>query len=219
MENNKPDYCKTLGSYSAAKIGKWSKNLESSDTKADLAVLRNFASKRPFDSLEPWPIILDGNEEKVNILLSDFIYNKNSRLSGFTRGQIALYYSLIFFAVHQQGMDNISMHQPGVSLGTALNSMVYKTGADPESIKDEKKKVYRRLKSIAGKKDLFMQMTDLRGIIGLLHSNNIGLDYVRLTNDLFWIQFPDHKNKTLIQWINDFNRTNNKENINGKLIC
>lgn len=215
MENNCFDSQKALQNHVSSKIGRWSSTLEYPDTKADLAILRSFAGKRPFDSIKPWPILLNGDEDQVNLILSNYQYGRNNRLYGLSCGQVALYHSLIFFALHQQGISDKSMHKPGVTMGSALKNLVYNKISDPEqgddsiaeSIENKKKKIYNRLISLSGKKDLFMQMNAIRGLIDLLHTNKIPVDYSQLAEDLFNIQFPKNKDSVLIRWINDFNRT------------
>lgn len=211
MENQKNDISSSLKRFSSKKIQKWSSSLQSSQTKADLAVLRKNIGKQPFDCIESWPIILDGLDEETDPILNSLYCTGEKYSSSLTKGEIALFYAFSLYAVHQQSISDKSMHQKDQSFGKSLSQLAQRKAKDKDSLSDEIKKIIKRLNALAGKKNLKMQMSDLRGLISLLHSVEVPVDYVQLTDDLLKLQFPRSKNKVLIHWINDFNRSKFEE--------
>ena len=195
-----------IRNYVGKKVGLWSSTLSNAQTKADLALLRKYAGKRPGDSIEPWTVILDGNEDEIEQILGSYFYPQNKRLTGLTKGQVSLFYALTLYAIHQQSISDRSMDKKGEKIGKALKSLVSKRASNGGSTADETQKIYKKLKALAGKKDLIMQMSDLKGLISLLHSSQIPIDYSMLAADIFSMQFPETKNRVFIRWINDFNR-------------
>lgn len=46
----------------------------------------------------------------------------------------------------------------------------------------------------------------MRGMVQLLRSKNIPLDYPALAEDLFWYQQPEHQAQVRLRWGQDFYR-------------
>lgn len=209
MDNSEKRISQLLKEYSGNKITLWSKNLDTAKTTAELATLRKYIGKDPDQVIEPWAIILDGNEEILKYIL-DPKYGQKMMI-GPNKAEIALYYSFALYALHQRSKKE-SMHTSEQKFGQALHQLVeYRASKNGGLFSDESKKIFQRLKCIAGKRELKLQMAEIRGLISLLNEAGIPFDYSKMTVDLFWMQYPNVKNRILIEWINDFNRATMKK--------
>lgn len=52
----------------------------------------------------------------------------------------------------------------------------------------------------------------MRGMVQLLRSQDIPLDYPALAEDLFWFQIPSQRAKVCLRWGQDFYRRDLSEN-------
>lgn len=194
-----------LRKYSGKKIGRWAATLNLPETKADLALLRKYIGKDPNQVIDPWSVILDGDEEGLKLILAPHQNSGQEEISTLTRSEIALYHTFSLYALHQRSRTD-PMTASDTSIGKALNQLAVFRGTKTGSTTDESDKIFRRLKAMAHKKTLKAMIPDLRGLISLLNEAKIPLDYPALAVDLFWLQNPRTKNRVLIHWINDFNK-------------
>ncbi len=202
-----------LKHYSYKKIQQWGNSLTSAETKADLALLRKFVGKSPEQVIEPWPVILDGEEKDLQEILNPLYVPKQNKLSGLTPGEIALYYTFCLYAIHQRSRTDKSMFEANVSVGQAFHQLAIERARKNGSLSDESEKIFKRLKAMAGKKELKAMIPDLRGLVALLNEAKIPMDYAALAVDLLRLQSPKTKNQVLIRWINDFNRAKSVDEI------
>ena len=113
-------------------------------------------------------------------------------------GEWAVYTTLTLFALHQQGKDLKSqcMNQEGMFLGKAVRTLI-QTSEDENRVK-------RRFDAAATSNSMEEIAHHLRGLIQLLKSENIPLDYPKLTEDLYRFQFPEARDNVRLMWGREF---------------
>lgn len=116
---------------------------------------------------------------------------------GPSREEWAIYLALTLFSLHQQGRTK-SMMEKGLSLGKAIARLVKRGDEFGEE------RVTRRFTMVAGSSDIKGLSVHLRGVIQLLKSEEIPLDYGRLASDLYMFQSPSMRAKVLLQWGQDY---------------
>ena len=128
--------------------------------KASLANLRRGIGTTPGDIPELWELFLQDLPEEML-----------SRNGVPTHAQWAVYITLTLFALHQQGKDlqKESMYRQGNSLGKAVACLIHG--------EDDKTRIQRRFNVLATSADIQELAHHLRGIIQLLRSEGIPLDY------------------------------------------
>lgn len=157
---------------------------------ATLAKLRRGIRKAPGSLPELWDITLEG--------LPESLLSKNDRPS---YGEWAVYSALTLFALHQQGKDikNQCMHESNVSLGQAMRQLINRNLEREDAIK-------RRFVTAVTAESYEELTWHLRGLIQLLRTDEIKLDYSRLAKDLFHFQIPNYRDGIRLQWGRDFYR-------------
>ncbi len=161
--------------------------------KAQMANLRRGIGREPGELPQLFGIILQDMPE-------EFLSDEGIA----TSEEWACYISLTLFAMHQQGYDIKSqpMHtSKGISIGRALA----KLAASYEDANAEQR-MLQRMQTLATSVDMKELSHHLRGIVQLLKSKGISLDYEMLTKDLYELQFPDGKNHVCLRWGRDFYR-------------
>lgn len=118
-----------------------------------------------------------------------------------SRSERALHASLVLYATHAQSADG-PRHVPRKRLGHAVRELAEKT--NPKDVEDGS--VARRFRSAASATTWNSAVTHLRGLISLLRSHGIGLDYGSLAGDLYRIQDRDGLRRVRVQWARDFYR-------------
>lgn len=153
-----------------------------------LAQLRHGIGKEPGDVPQLWGFFLDSMPE-------DFYGN-----DGPSRAEWAVYISLTLFALHQQGKDisHNLMYKDGQSLGTAIASLVHND--------NDLERVLRRFNTVATANSIEELSYHLRGIIQLLRTEGIGLDYSKLAGDIYSFQFIELAPRVRLKWGQDFYR-------------
>ena len=161
-----------------------------SEARASLANLRRGIGRTPGELPELWGDFLLGMPEEL--------YGKGNVVS---HAEWAVYISLTLFALHQQGKDrkNMPMHKNGISLGKATNCLIKDEDSD-------RTRIARRFYSAATAKDMTELAYHLRGLVTLLRTDGIPLDYVMLACDLYSFRDPDKREKVLLRWGEDFCR-------------
>ena len=106
--------------------------------------------------------------------------------------------ALTLYALHQQGAQR-SMQADGQRLGMAIRKLA---GNDTDRLKA----VQRRFNAFATARSMPECLHHLRGLIQLLRSEDIPLDYVELAGDLYEFQTPDGAARVRLRWGQDFYR-------------
>lgn len=106
--------------------------------------------------------------------------------------------ALTLYALHQQGAQR-SMHADGQRLGMAIRKLA---GNDTDRLKA----VQRRFNAFATARSMPECLHHLRGLVQLLRSEDIPLDYVELAGDLYEFQTPDGAARVRLRWGQDFYR-------------
>jgi len=173
------------------KIGRMIESNTQSEVKAALAMLRRGIGKAPGSMPELWNVTLS---ELPEILLS-----KNEEP---TNGEWAVHTALTLYALHQQGKDSERhcMQKEGENLGIAARRLVDREKSNEEA-------VIRRFHLVALSDNFNRLSWHLRGLIQLLKSKDIPLDYPALTEDLYWFNFNDMRDGIRLKWGQDFYRS------------
>ncbi len=155
---------------------------------AQLAAMRKGAGKKPGDDPMLWGMLF--------LDLPPEMEGKNGIAS---REEWAIYTAMTLFALHQQGNDikTSCMHQPKQSLGKAAAIL----GAQ-ESVSEEA--VLRRFNALATSQDIEELAWHLRGMVKLLASKGVKLDYARLAEDLYWYQAESQRSRVRLIWGQDY---------------
>jgi CRISPR system Cascade subunit CasB len=179
---------------------------ESPWSRAALAKLRRGIGKKPGELPELFEILLVDMPEEL--------YSKGDEPS---HSEWAIYTALTLFALHQQGKDHpmsvsgkVENKNIGNSLGTAVGYLVKQDREREPAIK-------RRFDAVATANEFTEFAHHARGMIQLLRAGDIGLDYPRFAEDLFWYQFNENKNRIRLRWGEDYYRITqpNLEKENG----
>lgn len=167
-------------------------NLSEHPQKAALANLRRGVGRVPGELPELW-----------GEFLLDFPQELESKTGVPTRAEWAVYLALTLYALHQQGRDvrREPMHREDQPLGRAVRRLV-KPGEDPQDAA-----VLRRFQALTSAASMREVSQHLRGIIQILRSEGIALDYVRLAADLYDLQFPEASQRVRLRWGQDYYRT------------
>lgn len=186
---------KQAGAFVKQKIIWLTKSNNESMVRATLAKLRRGIGKPPGSQPDLWNITLNG--------LPETLMSKSGEA---TRGEWAVHTALTLYALHQQGknLKEHCMNQEGISLGAAVRKLV-------NSNRDNEEAVRRRFLSAVVSDSFEKFCWLLRGVIQLLKTKNIPLDYPMLTEDLYWFQFPDWQDSVRLKWGQDFYRTTKSE--------
>lgn len=108
----------------------------------------------------------------------------------------AVHAALTLFAVHQQSRP-VGMHQHGVGLGRAVARLDrVRGGSDSEHTSP----VRRRFDAVVTSDGLGEVVQHLRGLVTLLRSEGIGLDYGMLADDLDQFQRPGGADVVRRRW-------------------
>jgi CRISPR system Cascade subunit CasB len=169
------------------------KESSSGEGKAMLAQLRRGLGKKPGDDPRLFGVLLQDMPE-------DF-FGKDGVP---TKEEWACYIALTLYAMHQQGKsisDNKMNTSENISLGTAMRQLAVSQGDDNSWIR-----IQEKYKSLVGALDIVAIENYLRGIISLLKSKSIPINYSMLAVDLYEIQFADSKSKVILRWGQDLYR-------------
>lgn len=183
------DEAKKVRKFVTYQISRLSGNKNEAATRATLAKLRRGIGNEPGSMPELWDVTLNGLDESLS-----------SKDGAPTRREWAVHTALTLYALHQQGAD---IHQHPMSkeentLGTSLRKLIKN--------EDDEKRVKRRFDAAATSDSLAEFSHHLRGLIQLLKSQDIPLDYPTLAEDLYWFQFPEARDSIRLRWGRDFYR-------------
>ena len=200
MANSEEHTEKRVEQITAGKIRRILELKNEGQRKAILANLRRGAGRTPGELPELWGEFLEGVPEDLCGTGKD---DPNWT-------EWAVYTALTLFALHQQGHDceKSPMHKENIGLGTAVAQTV-----SPENVKmsdDERKaafaRVRRRFNIVATASSMEKLSWHLRGLIQLISSQSVGLDYGRLARDLYLYQIPAVQKSVRLQWGRDLYR-------------
>ena len=126
-----------------------------------------------------------------------------------SKAEWAAYLTLTLYALHQQGhdMEKENMQREGIGLGAAVRRLV------PDGEVAENSSVFSRFQTLATSSDIKELAYHLRGIIQLLNQGRIGLDYVRLSEDLYQYQFDGSRDGVRLKWGRQYFGEGKKEEI------
>lgn len=147
------------------------------------------------------------------ILLADMPEDFMSESGAATREEWVCYTTLTLYALHQQGHDMGGMQMHAIeksSIGSALRNLAFTYEGDPNA----EQRMLQRLRTLATAVDRKELAYHLRGIIQLLKSKGIPLNYEMLAGDLYEMQFPEAKKRVCLRWGQDFYRSRYKEEKN-----
>jgi CRISPR system Cascade subunit CasB len=113
--------------------------------------------------------------------------------------------------MHQQSKLPKQMSVPGRTLGRAVKSLAMKRGNNFEN-----GPVKRRFIAAAASATIQEFSHHLRGLIQLMRSEDVTLDYPELARDLLSFQFPDGPDRMRLKWGRDFYYNSDSED-DGKI--
>lgn len=148
-----------------------------------MANLRHGIGKRPGDIPELWGMIFDS--------LPAELMGRNKA----SNAEWAVYTALTLYALHQQGNDTY-MNQRDMSVGRATSRLV----KNEEDIK----RILNRLNLVVTSVSPEDLAYHLRGVVQLLKSENIPLDYARLAKELYLFYDQEQAEAIKLSWGRDF---------------
>lgn len=168
-------------------------------SRAKIAKLRHVSSQTIGESPETWEFLIDGFPDEL-------IGKGNSP----TTAERIAFCTLTLYASHQQSQsqpmyiknsagNGESWRPDGKhSLGAAVRKFVDQQAKGDTPL--EKNPAFKRLVNIINSHELDEQAIHLRGLIQLLKSQDIALDYTSLAWDLYRLQFPETKKEVTLRW-------------------
>ena len=165
---------------------------DSGGGKAMLANLRQGIGHEPGELPQLWGILLSDMPEKFQ-----------SESGKATKEEWVCYVTFTLYALHQQGYDTRSqkMHSDEeISIGTAMVNLIATYDGDPNA----EQRMVQKLRTLATSADMKELSYHLRGIVQLLKSNSISLNYKKLAGDLYEMQFQEGKKRVCLKWGQDF---------------
>ena len=176
---------KELYRVTARVVFRLGERLESSDTKATLARLRNSISRDISETIAIWPLMFE--EMPLEYLSRDGIptYEEN-----------AILVALQLYALHQQGNSKLVHEASGDSVGKALRAI---RGSDNTALD-------RRFNVMITSNSFVELTTHLRHLISILKQEaDRKIDYAKLAEDFYWYQIsPETANRMRMRWGQDY---------------
>lgn len=184
---------KDVQAVAAKMIHRILKNPNPGAQKAALANLRRGIGHAPGEIPQLW---------------GEFLLDLPEEMSGWdgepSREEWAIYTALTLFALHQQGHDpdREPMHREGNRFGTSVGRLA--------TDEDEMKRILRRLNAAATAGSVSALAHYLRGLVQLLRTEGIAVDYAALAGDIFRYQYPEFTAQVRLAWGQDFYACYNK---------
>lgn len=185
---------KKLKEYVIRKIMRLHEDKNEARVKTNLSIMRRGLGKHPGDMPDIWMLFFDGFPE-------EFMGEDGEA----TKEEWAAYQALALFSLSQQGKDIRSqlMHEEGIGIGTAIRHIAKND--------DELEAVRRRFNIILTSGDIIELSHYLRGMVQLLRSKDIKMDYGEMAKDMFYYQFESSRSSIRLKWGQDFYRNYTKE--------
>lgn len=195
MENknkNEKSKSKQVYDYTYSKL-KYLESLLAKDTgKGILANLRRGVGRKLGETPELWGLVFDRCPKEL--------LGKRD----FSNAEWSIYTALTLYALHQQGNSQPMNCYDDTSLGKACRKLVKDDGNE--------ERILNRLSLVVtatSKEDISYH---LRGIVQLLSSNGIPLDYSNLAKQLYLIINSDYSESIKLSWGRDFYPYENPKN-------
>ena len=132
-----------------------------------------------------------------------------------TTGERAVHTALTLWALHQ-GSNDVSMNSTGGrdrTIGASVRRLAYSDMGGRE--RAEEHPVYKRLCAMIAAPTFESLTVHARGLVSMLGSAEIPMDYGRFAADLYHWQKPERRASVLRQWGRDFARTPTDEEQTG----
>ncbi len=155
--------------------------------RAALANLRRGIGRSPGELPELWGSFLQE-------MPTEFFAQRGSP----TAAEWAVYLALTLFALHQQSQDK-PMCAQGAGIGQAVRRLAAGQREDPQE-----SGAFKRFSALITSDSMEEVSHHLRGLIQLLRSEGLPLDYPQLAFDLFELQFPDSAPRVKLRWGQDY---------------
>lgn len=155
--------------------------------RAALAKLRQASAHEPGTVPDVWAFTVEGVPEGLPPATRD-------------RVETAVHVALTLFAIHQQARGT-SMHDPMVPLGRAVRRLGQAEATDADL---HETPLYRRFTAMVLAETMTGLVTHARGIVTQLRAHDLGFDYGRFADDLYWFQHPAHRPDARRRWGRDF---------------
>ena len=188
-----------LRSFVGSKIGSLLKSSDESYVRASLAKLRRGVGKKPGSMPDIWEFTLENLPE-------EFL----SKTGEPTNAEWAVHMSMTLFALHQQGksLPDNPMSKSGkgeLQLGGAVRKLIVIGGESAEQ------GIKRRFDAAVTADSPEELSHHLRGIIQLLKSEGVPLDYPQLAVDLYRFLYPEYRDSVRLRWGQDYYRIGKDE--------
>lgn len=174
-----------------SKIAELSQSINQSATTATLAKLRRGVGKEPGSQPELWEYTYHG--------LPESLQGKGDEPS---RAERSVHSALTLFALHQQGkyIRENCMNEKGRNLGKAMRQFI--------NLDSTKELATTRRFLTAVTSDSYEELVwHLRGLVQLLRSKDVQLDYPQLAEQLFRFQIPGSREGIRMNWGRFFYRS------------
>jgi len=158
-------------------------------SKAACAKLRRAIGKLPKETPDVWDITLHG-------------------APGDEKSAKAIHTCLALYALHRQGKTE-SMSDNETGFGSAISKLV---AINPEN----EIAIRRRFNAVATSSEFAELAHHARGLIQLLKSNEIKMDYPRFAGELYNFQFVERANDIRFKWGKEFYRVIQSGNIENE---
>jgi len=177
---------KAVNKYVSGKIARLLESNNESFVRASLARLRRGIGKNPGSLPDIWELTLEGMPEE----LISRTYKTEP-----TYAEWAAHMALTLFALHQQGKNpqESPMSQSDKPLGGAVRAYTLINDASADAVK-------RRFDAAITSNSVDELAVHLRGLIQLLRSASIPLDYPQLAEDLYRFQSTESRDSVRLSW-------------------
>lgn len=174
-----------LRAFVGGKINYLVHSRDESNVRASLAKLRRGVGKRPGSLPDIWELTLGG-------LPSDSL----SEVDEPTMAEWASHMAMTLFALHQQGKDprDNLMSVSGKPLGGAVRTLISTRGEASEGA------LKRRFDAAVTADSPAELAHHLRGLVQLMRSEGIPLDYPQLAVDLWEFQSLESRDRVRLRW-------------------
>lgn len=169
--------------YTASKLEYLRSISDTGAGKGLMANLRHGIGKKPGELPELWGMIFDR--------IPDELTGRKEA----SDAEWAVYTALTLYALHQQGSD-VNMNQKDISVGRAAANLVKN--------EDDTERVLNRLNLVATAVSPEDLAYHLRGLVQLLKSEDIPLDYARLAKELYQFHNNESASSIKLSWGRDF---------------
>jgi CRISPR system Cascade subunit CasB len=179
-------------------IARLSQSGNESFVRATLANLRRGIGKAPGSIPAVWEWTLSELPEQL--------LSQNGEA---TYGEWAIHTAMTLYALHQQGKDvrTANMNKSDCKLGQGIRRLAF-TRVQGQGEQDADQGVVARFQAMVTSNSIPELSSHLKGIVQLLKTVDIPLDYSRLAVDLYEFQFPQNRNRVRLRWGQEYYAAN-----------